>query len=148
MIIGVRSMTNAAEVLVVNSTVFWPFLSKVNDMSGKFQVDLGCLSDAAVGALEMAGLGVKNKGDDRKNFITVKSNYPIRVFDTLTKDEIEGSLVGNGSEGNFAVSWYDWNFKGKEGRSPNIKRALISKLETYESGGADDVPDELMDEAL
>ena len=63
--------------VVVACELHWPFLNKLNDMSGKYQVDIGKLSSKAVDALSAMGIQVHNKGDDRGNYVTVKSNHPI-----------------------------------------------------------------------
>jgi hypothetical protein len=41
--------------------IMWAQLAKVNDMSGKFQVNLCNLSDAAAKALEDLGISTLNK---------------------------------------------------------------------------------------
>ena len=41
--------------IVLNATAFWANLQSMNELSGKYQVDLGQLSDAAVEALESQG---------------------------------------------------------------------------------------------
>ena len=120
------------ETVVVNGTLYWPFLNRVNDMSGKYQVDVACLSPGAVNALEMMGLAIANKGDDRGSYITIKSKFPIRMFDAATKDEVAADLIGNGTVANVAVGYYDWTFKTKTGRSGSIKRALITELASFE----------------
>ena len=80
-------MSNAKPI-TVNATFMWPFLTEVNGMSGKYQVDLSELSPAAVEALEMMGIPVRNKAD-RGDYITAKSTHPIRVYDT-DSNEIKG----------------------------------------------------------
>ena len=59
--------------IVVSTTVFWANTQTVNDLSQKYQVNLGGLSEKAVEALQDNGIEVKNKGDDQGFFITVKS---------------------------------------------------------------------------
>ena len=67
-----------AKPTTLKTTLFWANLSTKNEMSGKYQVDLSNLSDAAISALEERGLQVKSKDDDRGSFLTVKSTNPIR----------------------------------------------------------------------
>jgi hypothetical protein len=48
-------MTDAVKI---KADIMWAYLDKVNDMSGKFQVDLCNLSDKAAAALQDIGLRV------------------------------------------------------------------------------------------
>ena len=123
-------------IVPVAATLYWPFLSRVNDMSGKYQVDIAQLSDKAVEALEMMGLAIHNKGDDRGNFITAKSNYPIEP--QFKGDKVDASVLGNGTKATVAIAPYDWEFRGKRGRSANIKKLLITEPVVYNSDDAAD----------
>ena len=129
--------------IVVQGELHWPFLSRKNEMSNKFQVDVGQLSEAAVNALGMMGLSVKNKGDERGSFITCGSQFAIPAYNT-DGQEIDGEVVGNGTKAKVAVGFFDWNFKGKEGRSPAIRRLVVTDLVKYEA----ETVDVDMDEAL
>lgn len=118
--------------LVVKATLFWPCLSHKNEMSGKYQVDLANLTDTAVKEIEMRGMKVANKDDDRGSYITVKSNNPIKAYDT---DGTEiGFAVGNGSKAKAVLGYYDWTFKTKAGRSPSLMKLVVTDLEVYEDG--------------
>ena len=115
--------------IVLNATAFWANLQSMNELSGKYQVDLGLLSDAAVEALESQGISVRNKEDDRGNFITVKSRNPIKAYD-ISGEEI-GALVGNGSQTKAVIGHYDWTFQSKKGRSPSLLKMVVSDLVVY-----------------
>ena len=119
-----------ANIVPVAATVYWANLNKINEMSGKYQVDLGNLSEKAVNALEMLGVSVNNKGDDRGDFITVKSTYPIDP-EFVNTDAVDSGMIGNGTKANVAISYYDWEFRGKKGRSPSIKKMRITELAVY-----------------
>tara|TARA_R110001592_G_scaffold274011_1_gene540971 strand:+ start:4476 stop:4883 length:408 start_codon:yes stop_codon:yes gene_type:complete len=127
----------------LKTTLFWANLSTKNEMSGKYQVDLSNLSDAAISALEERGLQVKSKDDDRGSFITVKSTNPIRAYNS-SGDEIS-CLVGNGSQATVALGHYDWDFQGKKGRSPSCLKLVINDLNEYSPEGSVDVS---LEEAL
>ena len=122
---------NEKTPIVVNADLFWANLAQVNEMSGKYQVDLSNLSDGAVEALEARGITVSNKQDERGNFVTAKSKNPIRAYNTAG-DELS-VMVGNGSKAKVGVSYYDWDFKGKKGRSVSIVKLVITDLEEYEA---------------
>ena len=123
--------------IVVATTYFWAQTNQLNDMSGKYQVNLGKLSDRAVAALEANGIEVKNKGDDQGNFITVKSANPIKAFDADGLPVVAN--IGNGSEGRAAIGFYDWTYKNKSGRSPSLNKMVVDKL--VEFGDAANIDD-------
>jgi ATP phosphoribosyltransferase len=121
-------MTDSKPV-VVNGKTYWACLQHMNELSGKYQVDIGNLSPAAVEALEMMGLSIKNKDDDRGNFITVKSRNAIKAYDT--SGEEVGALVGNGSDVKAVLGSYDWSFQTKKGRSPSLLKMVVTDLVVY-----------------
>lgn len=129
--------------IVVNADLFWANLKTVNEMSGKYQVDLSNLSSPAVSALEEVGLTVANKSDERGDFITAKSKNPIKAFNEAG-DELD-VVIGNGSKAKVVLSYYDWEFKGKKGRSASIVKLIVTDLEEYE---AVSVSDEDLEDAL
>ena len=49
------------EAVKLKATLFWCQHNKVNELSGKYQMILGQLSDAAVEALEGLGINVMEK---------------------------------------------------------------------------------------
>jgi hypothetical protein len=113
-------------------TLYWAFLTEKNDLSDKYQVDLCNLNDAQVEKLEDLGLVVRNKGDDRGNFLTAKSSkYPITPY-TTSGDEIH-EKVANGSKASVLFDTYEWNFKNKTGVSMGIKKLIVTDLIAYEA---------------
>jgi len=120
--------------VVVACELHWPFLNKPNDMSGKYQVDIGKLSSKAVDALSAMSIQVRNKGDDRGNYVTVKSNHPITpAFSGM--DAVDSALIGNGTLANAALKPYHWDFKGKKGVSPSLAKLLITEVAVYDKDG-------------
>jgi hypothetical protein len=128
----------------IKADIMWAYLDKQNEMSGKYQVDLCNLSDPAVKALEGMGLTVRQK-EDKGFFITCKSQNPIRAYDS-DGDVIEGVAIGNGSKAIAMVTPYPWNWKGKEGISPSLKKLVVDELVAYE--GAEDEVDYSDDEEI
>jgi len=116
----------------LKADVMWANLETRNEMSDKYQVDLCNLSPAASQALRDMGIDVKNK-DDKGDFITCKSNNPIRAFDK-NGNPMEGISVGNGSKAIAVIGSYAWSFKNKEGVSPSLKKMVITDLVSYEEG--------------
>jgi len=122
------------ERVKIRAEVMWPYFDRVNDYTGKYQVDLAQLSDPAVKALEELGLSVNNK-EGKGNYITCKSTKPIHVFDK-TGDQLDGVPVGNGSKAIAMIGFYDWSYGAKQGRSPSLKKLVIDELITYDAGDA------------
>ena len=118
-------MTDAVKI---KADIMWAFLDKVNDMSGKFQVDLCNLSDKAAEALQDIGLEVKFK-DGKGKYITCKSTRPIYAFDD-GGSQIDVQ-VGNGSKGVALVGTYSWAYQKKKGVSPALKRLVITDMLEY-----------------
>lgn len=129
----------------IKADVYWAQLNKINEMSGKYQVNLCNLSDAAVEALEAMGLSVL-VGEDKKaemgRYITCKSNNPIRAYDT-DGDELS-ELVGNGSKAKAVVGAYEWKYKNKKGMSASLKKLVITDLVEYASDGSTIDDDEVL----
>ena len=131
--------------IVVNATAFWACVTSQNPLSGKYQVDLCQLSEAAVEALSAQGINVKNKNDERAAFITVKSNNEIRYYDK-SGENITGVLIGNGSKVKAVLGYFDWTSPtGKAGRSASLKKMVVTELVDFE--GSDDIAVDL-EEAL
>ena len=118
-------MTDAVKI---KAEIMWAYLDKVNDMSGKFQVDLCNLSDKAAEALQDIGLEVKFK-DGKGKYITCKSTRPIYAFDD-GGSQIDAQ-VGNGSKGVALVGTYSWAYQKKKGVSPALKRLVITDMLEY-----------------
>ena len=131
-------MTEEVKAIKIKADVFWCQHDKVNDMSGKFQLNLCNLSDAAVAAFEDMGISVQI-GEDKKadmgKYITCKSEKPIRVYDTDGDELAAGVQIGNGSKAKALVGSYDWTYKNKKGVSPALRKLVITDLVEYAAAG-------------
>lgn len=116
----------------VGVTLYWPFLYEKNGLSGKYQVDICDLSDAQVEALEDMGVSVRNKGDERGNFLTAKSSsFEIKPYDK-NGTELKGVTIGNGSKATILFDTFGWkNPAGKKGVSMSIKKLLVTDIVEY-----------------
>lgn len=119
-----------SEKATLRATVMWAQLEQVNDMSGKYQVDLTNLSDNAVEALEALGIEV-GFTEEKQSFITCKSTRPIYASGP-DGESLRGVKIGNGSAAVAVVNPYEWKFKGKTGVSPSLKKLVITDLEVYD----------------
>lgn len=121
---------------VVNAVAYWACLKDTNKLSGKYQIDLSGLSTEAVELLKQRGMKTRNKDDERGNFITAKSNSPIRAYDT-SGNELHGA-VGNGSQLKVVLGHYDWQSPtGAKGRSASIMKLVVTDLIEYVGEEAD-----------
>lgn len=121
---------------VVKAVAYWACLKDTNKLSGKYQIDLSGLSPEASDLLKQRGMKTRNKDDDRGNFITAKSQSPIRAYDT-DGNEIHGA-IGNGSQLKVVLGHYDWTSpSGAKGRSPSIMKLVVTDLIEYIGEEAD-----------
>jgi hypothetical protein len=128
-------MTDAVKV---KADVFWCQHDKINEMSGKFQLNLCNLSDAAVEALEQMGISVQVGEDGKANmgkYITCKSTTPIRVHDADGDPLTE--KIGNGSKAKALITSYAWTYKNKKGVSPSLKKLVVTDLVEFANAGGD-----------
>jgi hypothetical protein len=129
-------------VALKNVTLYWPNLEKVNEMSGKYQVDICNLTDEQVKSL--AKIKVIPRTDElRGRFITCKSRRPIKALDS-SGNTITGILVGNGTGANALVGSYEWKAPvgSKTGWSPSLAKLVITKLIEYAPTAGIDEDDE------
>jgi hypothetical protein len=120
------------EAVKLKAVVMWCQNKEPNEMSGKHQIDLTQLSDAAVEALEAMKIDVKEK-EGMGKYITCKSARPIKVLD-IDGDEIQ-EKIGNGSKAKCIVSSYEWKYKNKKGVSPSLQKIVITDLVEFGGGG-------------
>ena len=119
-------MTDAVKI---KADIMWAYLTKPNEMSGKYQVDLCNLSDKATAALQDMGLDVKTK-EGKGKYITCKSTRPITIYDD-GGSVLDGSVLGNGSKAVALVDAWEWQYQKKKGISPGLKKLVITEFKAY-----------------
>jgi hypothetical protein len=91
------------------------------------------------------GLVIKNKNDNRGDFVTIKRKVTKRdgsprqapeVIDAA-KNPWNGDLIGNGSVVNVKYQPYEYTVRGKKGRSADLVKVQVVELVPY-GGGKDD----------
>lgn len=125
----------------LKATMMWSNLHHVNEMSGKYQVDLSNLSAKAIEELAKDGITASEShkaGDERGVYITCKSTYPILAYYEDGSEVPSNIQIGNGSLAVATIKPYEWNFKGKTGVSPTIVRLTVTKLIEYGNEDYDD----------
>ena len=144
---------------VVKGIAQWASLSKPNNMSGKFQIDVCNLSKEDVAQLEKQGVTnvhvEKSRDDDyepRGHYITMRSNAVSKAGDNLDPPKVvdakkqplpRGVLVGNGSLVKVVYDPFEWTYKNKAGVSAGLRIVQVIELVKFEGGsGLDDLEEE------
>ena len=130
----------------IKATISFPSLTRPDQMSGQYSVQLGNLSTAAVEKLEELGMNVKFKEDsyNRGQFIECKSKFPIdnSKFKTVLDSQglpIDPDTVGPGSKVEALIKTYDWSMGGKSGVGARVIKLVVTELAQAESvSDADD----------
>ena len=127
---------------VITGKAFWVSVAQPNttfNSDGVWSVDISNLDEKNMAKAQAQGLSIKNKGDERGNFVTAKRNVKRKdgsmntkpkVVDSAKKD-ISATLIGNGSDINVLYSTYEWNFSGKAGVSADLHAIQVTSLVEY-----------------
>lgn len=133
------------EVVTVKCKIFWAKLHEA-DENGKYEISLCDLSDRAAKALTEMGLDVKQKEDrpEMGNYVVCRSKRSFYVYDE-NDDRIDPdeTKIGNESEGVAVLSYYDWKYGKKTGRSPQLNKLQVTKLIEYVPSAPVDVENAL-----
>jgi len=131
---------------ILNGKAYWASVVSPNttfDADGVYSVDLAVDAENKKKA-EADGLSIKNKGDDRGDFVTIKrkakrkdgsANKAPDVMDGM-KRPLENTLIGNGSDVNVLYKTYEWTHKptGRSGKSADLQAIQVVNLVAYEGG--------------
>ena len=135
--------------ITFNATLYWNCMANVNDMSGKYQADLGNLSEKAAKALTQLGVTVKTDPhknpdyDDKEQFIVGKSKFPIKVAFNENVDPVEIPAIGNGSRVKATIQPYNHQNVAKYGMGVGLNKVVVTELSIYSK---DDVEGDNIDE--
>jgi hypothetical protein len=136
---------------VLSGKAHWASVANPNTtFEPVWSVDLAIEGDELNKARQM-GLAIKNKGDDRGDFVTIKRKVNRRdgtqnqapALVDANKNPMSGTLIGNGSDINVLFKTYEWEYAGKTGMGAELQKVQVTKLVPY-SDGSDDfdvVPD-------
>ena len=140
---------------VISGTAYWASVITPNtkfDADGVWTIDIGNLDDLNKKKAQKDGLTVKNKGDEKDDFVTIKRkvrnakgnlNRQPNVVDA-NKTLITETMIGNGSKVNVLYEPFEWNFGGKTGVSADLRAVQVTELVPYtteEDDAFDVVPD-------
>ena len=117
------------ETAIISGKAYWTKLNRKDEYSDKYQLDVGDLSDKSKEVLASHGVKLKNKNDDRGEFITARTQYLVPVIDSDKKSIDRDTLIGNGSSVRVKV---DFNknhpFAEKYGTSMYLKKVQVTEL--------------------
>ncbi len=118
---------------VLRGEAYWANVRKPNNLSGKLQMDLGNMDKPSMKLVKQAGIKLKNKGDEKGDFITLKGSpeYPPRVIDSQGNVLPEPVTIGNGSKVKVPFNTYDWKFNGQEGTNVGLNTVMVIKMVEY-----------------
>ena len=140
---------------VISGTAYWASVITPNtkfDADGVWTIDIGNLDDLNKKKAQKDGLTVKNKGDEKEDFVTIKRkvrnakgnlNRQPNVVDA-NKTLITETMIGNGSKVNVLYEPFEWNFGGKTGVSSDLRAVQVTELVPYtteEDDAFDVIPD-------
>ena len=130
---------------VLSGTVYWASIQAPNTAyEPEWGLDM-LVDDNNRKAFEADGVDIKNKGDERGDFVHIRQKVSRRdgtqndapvVMDGQKKPFKE--LVGNGSIANVQYTPFEWSMNGKSGVSPILKRVQIVEHVPYAGGNAED----------
>lgn len=133
---------------ILNGKAYWASVVSPNttfDEDGVYSVDIAVDANNKKLA-EAEGLSIKNKGDDRGDFVTIKrkakrkDGNPNKAPDVMDgmKRPLQNTLIGNGSDVNVLYKTYEWTHKptGRSGKSADLQAIQVINLVAYEGGSS------------
>ena len=113
-----------------------------------WQIDIA-LDKESKKLVEAAGLSIKNKGDDRGDYVTLKRKVLRKDGSRRRAPSVKDSQnnpwdskpIGNGSTVNVKALPFDWSYAGKTGRSADLTAVQVVDLIEYNTDDFDVVED-------
>ena len=143
--------TDTIKPVKVKADIFWAqSMHTPSTMSGRYEVTLANLSEAAVNALESIGLKVRTRADkpDQGFFMLCKSmKFPIQAYDEQGKEIPASVLIANGTKATAVVGAFSWKDPtGKRGTSPALKKLVVTQLIEYnkDANAGSDFDDDIL----
>ena len=123
---------------VITGKAYWAHVQNPNtSFEPEYSIDI-CVDDNNRAAIEADGLTIKNKGDERGDFVHIRQRVARRdgtqndapIVVDAQKNPTD-KLVGNGSIVNVLYSPYSWEMNGKAGVTPILKKVQVVDLVSY-----------------
>ena len=131
--------------LYLTGKCYWASVIEPNStFEPAWQVDL-CLDEDTKALVQEAGLNVRNKNDDRGEFVTLKrkvqgKNGPRSAPSVVDSQNNpwDKKLIGNGSVVTVKALPFEWNYAGKSGVSADLAAVQVVDFIEYTSGADND----------
>ena len=139
------------KTMIISGTAYWASVVAPNttfDSDGVWEINVCNLDDNIVADLEAEGIDVKNKNDEKGNYVLAKRrvkrkdggvNSPPKVVDS-NNTPMHNTLIGNGSLVNVKFSPYEWTFGNKQGIGLDLQAVQVVDLVEYSTGEEDFEP--------
>ena len=123
---------------VISGTAYWAHVQQPNTTyEPVYSIDI-MVDENNRAAIEADGIPIKNKGDDRGDFVQIRqkvarrdgSENPAPVVVDANKEQTK-VLIGNGSKVNVLYTPYEWSMNGKSGVSPLLNKVQVVDLVSY-----------------
>lgn len=136
-------MAEQKETAIISGKAYWTKLNRKDEYSDKYQLDVGDLSDKSKEVLATHGVKLKNKEDDRGEFVTARTRYVVVVIDSDRKVIDQDTLIGNGSSVKVKVAFNKTHpFAEKYGTSLYLNKVQVTELVEY--GNKDEFDDDVV----
>ena len=125
---------------IISGKAYWAAITSPNTtFEPKWQIDI-TLDAAAKAKVEADGLTIRNKGDDRGDFVSLKRN----VTRASGQENQQPTLKdrSNRTMDNVKYRPYDTNWKGKAGKNADLREIQVVNLISYGDSEDFDVLDE------
>lgn len=130
---------------VVSGKVYWASVQQPNTTyEPEWGLDL-LVDDNNRAAIQADGLAIKNKGDERGDFVHIRQKVSRR--DGTANDApvvMDGQknpfkdLIGNGSTVNVMYTPFSWEMNGKSGVTPLLKKVQVVDLVPYKGAAVEE----------
>lgn len=127
------------KIITVQGTAYYCRPNRLDDLSGKYQMDLGNLEDRMVKAFQNFGIKVKfdtknapGHPDHKGYFVTPKSETPVSVVDMGGNEIPTNLLVGNGSKVIAGLRIAPYTFGNKRGHKLVWLGLKVQELVKYD----------------
>ena len=138
----------AKENLIVRGKAHWAKLNRVDQMSNKYQMDIGSLSAGMIEKLKLHNVKIKNKGDDRGDFVTARSQFEVVLWDKNNQAMDLKTNIGNGSDVKVRVTFNkNHPMVEEKGTAMYLQKVKVLNLVEYvDDFDDDDDDDEVVEE--
>ena len=138
-------MTEQIKNRIISGTAYWASVVSPNTTFDphRWEINVCNLSDETRAMVEEDGLTIKNKGDDRGDFVTIKRNLTRKDGGTNDAPKVVDSnnspmhntLIGNGSLVNVKYRPYSWSYSNRKGVSADLMAVQVVDLVEYMADG-------------